>query len=231
MSVLEGTQSVSTLAPPTPSRSTTVTSAPELRGDQRGLVAGGSAADDHDAGHGGSSALSLHHPGRCAVGTPVARGAPVGLAAMGLYAAYGSNMDPAQMRGAAPHSPHTGTGWIRGLAADLRRRGVRLGGRARHPRPGRRRRRASSWPLRPHRGRRSTRSTPGRAPTRPLPAGAPARAHPRRRRRRRVYALDAFEGGLPSARHLGGDRRRSGGRRAPDDYVAELRSRECRTAF
>ena len=33
---------------------------------------------------------------------------------MGLYAAYGSNMDPAQMLRRCPSSPHTGTGWIRG---------------------------------------------------------------------------------------------------------------------
>src|SRR5881227_1566024 len=36
------------------------------------------------------------------------------LGAMGLYAAYGSNMDPAQMLRRCPSSPHTGTGWIRG---------------------------------------------------------------------------------------------------------------------
>src|SRR3712207_7152836 len=33
---------------------------------------------------------------------------------MGLYAAYGSNMDPAQMLRRCPSSPHTGTGWVRG---------------------------------------------------------------------------------------------------------------------
>ncbi len=33
---------------------------------------------------------------------------------MTFYAAYGSNMDPAQMRERAPHSPHRGTGWIEG---------------------------------------------------------------------------------------------------------------------
>ena len=33
---------------------------------------------------------------------------------MGLYAAYGSNMDPAQMLRRCPSSPHIGTGWIRG---------------------------------------------------------------------------------------------------------------------
>jgi hypothetical protein len=33
---------------------------------------------------------------------------------MALYAAYGSNMDPAQMRLRAPHSPVYGTGWLEG---------------------------------------------------------------------------------------------------------------------
>src|SRR3712207_5322959 len=36
------------------------------------------------------------------------------LAGMAVYAAYGSNMDPAQMQRRCPSSPHTGTGWIRG---------------------------------------------------------------------------------------------------------------------
>ena len=31
---------------------------------------------------------------------------------MTLYAAYGSNMDPAQMLERAPHSPHRGIGWL-----------------------------------------------------------------------------------------------------------------------
>ena len=33
---------------------------------------------------------------------------------MGLYAAYGSNMDPAQMLQRCPSSRFAGTGWIRG---------------------------------------------------------------------------------------------------------------------
>lgn len=33
---------------------------------------------------------------------------------MPLYAAYGSNMDPEQMLQRAPHSPMTGTGWLHG---------------------------------------------------------------------------------------------------------------------
>jgi gamma-glutamylcyclotransferase (GGCT)/AIG2-like uncharacterized protein YtfP len=31
-----------------------------------------------------------------------------------LYAAYGSNMDPAQMLSRCPHSPQRGTGWLEG---------------------------------------------------------------------------------------------------------------------
>ena len=33
---------------------------------------------------------------------------------MALYAAYGSNMDPAQMAERCPHSPQAGTGWLDG---------------------------------------------------------------------------------------------------------------------
>jgi hypothetical protein len=33
---------------------------------------------------------------------------------MTLYAAYAGNLDPAQMKERAPHSPVTGTGWVRG---------------------------------------------------------------------------------------------------------------------
>ncbi|MGH3432650.1 MAG: gamma-glutamylcyclotransferase family protein, partial [Thermocrispum sp.] len=33
---------------------------------------------------------------------------------MPLYAAYGSNMEPAQMMERAPHSPTAGSGWLEG---------------------------------------------------------------------------------------------------------------------
>ena len=46
MRVLLGTQSVSTAAPPRPSRSTTVTCGAELGGDEGRLVAAGAAAED-----------------------------------------------------------------------------------------------------------------------------------------------------------------------------------------
>ena len=44
-----------------------------------------------------------------------------------------------------------------------------------------------------------------------------------------LYVLDGYEGGVPSARYLGvmADAAEKAG--APDDYVAELRSRPCRS--
>jgi hypothetical protein len=44
-----------------------------------------------------------------------------------------------------------------------------------------------------------------------------------------LYVLDGYEGGLPSARYLGilADAAEQAG--APDDYVADLRTRPCRS--
>ena len=44
-----------------------------------------------------------------------------------------------------------------------------------------------------------------------------------------LYVLDGYEGGLPSARYLGiiADAAEAAG--APDDYVADLRARSCRS--
>ena len=231
----DGTQSVSTHAPPMPSRSTTVTSRAELRGDQRRLVAGRAAADDHDAGH----ADRLPGRERCCrrPSSPVRaprRHARVAacrtarvtlLRAMGLYAAYGSNMDPAQMRRRCPHSPLAGTGWLRGWRLTFG--GEELGWEGAlatwSARTARRLRRAlrraaadeqalDSWEGADH-GlyQRST-----CACTRWTGTCWPGST-----------SLDAFEGGLPSARYLGviADAAEAAG--APDDYVAELRSREC----
>ena len=152
---------------------------------------------------------------------------------MGLYAAYGSNMDPAQMLRRCPSSPHTGTGWIRGWRLTFGAEEYGWEGalatlvpddRALHPASSSR----STTSPRPTSGR----STPGRAPTGPLPAGAPARAHPRPATTvAYVYVLDAFEGGLPSARHLGGIADAAEAAGAPTDYVTALRSRECRSTF
>lgn len=44
-----------------------------------------------------------------------------------------------------------------------------------------------------------------------------------------LYVLDAYEGGLPSATYLGMVSEAALAAGAPDDYVAELRRRECRS--
>jgi hypothetical protein len=44
-----------------------------------------------------------------------------------------------------------------------------------------------------------------------------------------VYVLDAFEGGLPSARYLGVLAEAAEKAGAPHDYVTDLRMRPCRT--
>ena len=44
-----------------------------------------------------------------------------------------------------------------------------------------------------------------------------------------TYVLDAYEGGLPSALHLGLLADAAEAAAAPDDYVAALRRRPCRS--
>jgi hypothetical protein len=151
---------------------------------------------------------------------------------MGLYAAYGSNMDPGQMRRRCPASPHTGTGWIPGWR-------LTFGGEQ------------YGWE-----GALATlvptaEDAPGvfvalydltEADERALDVWEGADHGLYRKLHLRVqtlfgdavayvYALDAFEGGLPSARHLGAIADGAEAAGAPAGYVAELRARECRTAF
>src|SRR6516225_3671262 len=56
--------------------------------------------------------LSLHNDSGAAPRAD--RLAVMGLSEGGLYAAYGSNMDPEQMLERCPHSPAAGTGWLSG---------------------------------------------------------------------------------------------------------------------
>ena len=146
---------------------------------------------------------------------------------MALYAAYGSNMDPQQMAARAPHSPLTGTGWLAGWRLTFG--GEDLG-----------------W--------EGALATVVEDPAHQVfvvlydLVGADERALDvwegalglYRKIRVRVhsldgdrsawlYVLDAYEGGLPSARYLGimADAAEAAG--APDDYVADLRSRPCRS--
>ena len=147
---------------------------------------------------------------------------------MALYAAYGSNLDPSQMAGRAPHSPPAETGWLAGwrltfggedhgwegaLATVVEEAGstvfVRL-----YDVPEMDERALDEWE-----GAAEGLYTKIRVRVQTLEGEAGAW----------LYVLDAYEGGLPSARYLGilADAAEAAG--APSDYVADLRSRPCRS--
>jgi len=149
---------------------------------------------------------------------------------MGLYAAYGSNMDPAQMLQRCPSSPFSGTGWIPGWRLTFGAEEFGWEGAL-----------ATLVP--------AEQASPGvfvalydltDADERSLDAWEGVDIGLYRKVRLRVhtlagdvvayaYALDAFEGGLPSARYLGAlaDAAETAG--APDDYLLDLRRRNCRS--
>ena len=145
---------------------------------------------------------------------------------MALYAAYGSNMNPAQMVERCPHSPLHGTGWLEGwrltfggedigwegaLATVVEEDGQRVfvvlydlstsDEEALDQWDG-----ASLGYYRKAKVRVET-----------LDGDALAW----------LYVLNGYEGGLPAARYLGimADAAEAAG--APDDYVASLRDRPC----
>jgi AIG2-like family len=146
---------------------------------------------------------------------------------MALYAAYGSNLDPRHMADQAPHSPPAGTGWLVGWRLAFGGDDVDAGG-------------ALMTVV------EETASqvfvmlydvTP--ADERELDMWEGAEAGLYRKVRVRVhtldgestawlYVLDAYEGGLPSARYLGLMAECAEAAGAPDDYVADLRRRPCR---
>jgi len=145
---------------------------------------------------------------------------------MALYAAYGSNCDPAQMLERCPHSPAAGTGWLVGWRLTFG--GEDLG-----------------W--------EGALATIVESPddqvfvalydvteydVAQLDAweGADTGVYTKISVRVHtlegdplawVYVLDGYEGGLPSARYLGilADAAEKAG--APDDYVNDLRTRPC----
>ncbi len=146
---------------------------------------------------------------------------------MPLYAAYGSNMDPEQMKQRAPHSPMAGVGWLMGWR-------LTFGGED------------IGWE-----GALSTVvEDPGSQvfvvlydvpdfETAQLDRweGGELGLHKKLRLRFHalegevlafLYVLDAYEGGLPSARYLGviADAAEQAG--APDDYIQALRNHPCR---
>jgi gamma-glutamylcyclotransferase (GGCT)/AIG2-like uncharacterized protein YtfP len=143
-----------------------------------------------------------------------------------MYAAYGSNMDPAQMAQRAPHSPQRGTGWLQGWRLTFG--GEQIG-----------------WE-----GALATVVEAEReqvfvvlyevadADEETLDNWVGVSLDYYRKSKVRVetldgdvlawlYVLNDYEGGLPSARYLGilADAAETAG--APADYVASLRVRPC----
>lgn len=147
---------------------------------------------------------------------------------MPLYAAYASNLDPSQMAQRTPTSPARGTGWLQGwrltfAGEDLGWEGalatvvedpdaqvfVMLYDITEWDET-----RLDEWE-----GTQLGTYTKIRVRVDTLEGNQLAW----------LYVLEAYEGGLPSARYLGiiADAAEAAG--APDDYVAELRSRPCRS--
>jgi gamma-glutamylcyclotransferase (GGCT)/AIG2-like uncharacterized protein YtfP len=147
---------------------------------------------------------------------------------MALYAAYGSNLDPAQMLGRCPHSPAAGTGWLEGWRLTFGAEDLGWEGSL-----------ATVVEAPGHRvfvGLYDLTENDARA----LDAWEGADNGLYRKLRVRVhtldgerltwvYTLDGYEGGLPGASYLGVLAAAAEAAGAPDDYVQELRTRPCRS--
>ncbi len=146
----------------------------------------------------------------------------------GLYAAYGSNMDPERMLSRCPHSPAAGTGWLDGWRLTFG--GEELGWDGALPMivPD-----AASqvfvalYDVSPH--DQAVLDTW---------EGADTGLYEKIKLRIStldgdelawVYALEGYEGGLPSALALGVIAEAAHAAGAPGEYVAELLARPCRS--
>lgn len=148
---------------------------------------------------------------------------------MTLYAAYGSNLDPARMMERCPHSPLRGTGWLTGWR-------LTFGGEE-HGWDG-----ALSTLVEDSDGHVFVALydiTDGDAAQLDAWEGVDLGLY--RTVRTRVdtldgqqvawaYVLDAYEGGLPSASYLSVLSEAALAAGAPDDYVHWLRTRPCRSS-
>ncbi|HLK01149.1 MAG TPA: gamma-glutamylcyclotransferase [Streptosporangiaceae bacterium] len=145
---------------------------------------------------------------------------------MALYAAYGSNMDPAQMLERCPHSPQRGSGWLEGWRLTFGGEDIGWDG--------------AMTTVVESPGDRVFVVVYDVSPTdeKALDSWDGVTLGYYRRLKVRVatldgsvlawlYVLNFWEGGLPSARHIGilADAAEKAG--APADYVADLRSRPC----
>ncbi len=146
----------------------------------------------------------------------------------GLYAAYGSNMDPEQMLERCPHSPAAGTGWLTGWRLTF--------GAEEHGWDG-------ALPMIVPDSAGQVFVALYEVSTQDLALldsweGADTGLYSRIKLRVSTleadvlaagYILDGYEGGLPSARMIGliADAAEAAG--APTEYVDELRARPCRS--
>ena len=145
---------------------------------------------------------------------------------MAIYAAYGSNCDPKQMHERCPHSPALTSGWLEGYRLTFG--GEDLGWEG-----------AIATVVESPGDRVFVMLydiTDDDVAALDTWEGADTGLYRKIRVRTAtlegeklawLYVLDAYEGGLPSARYLGvlADAAEAAG--APDDYVAELRRRPC----
>lgn len=150
----------------------------------------------------------------------------VPLASVAMYAAYGSNMNPAQMAERCPHSPQRATGWLEGWrltfgGEDLNWEGA-LGTVVEDDDS---RVFVVLYDL-------------SEADEAALDSWDGATLGYYRKSKVRVttldgevlawlYVINGYEGGLPSARYLGIMAEAAESAGAPADYVAELRTRPC----
>lgn len=150
---------------------------------------------------------------------------------MPIYAAYGSNMHPEQMLERCPHSPMAGTGWLPGWRLTFSGDDIGWEGALAtvvedqddpdakvfvvlYDVPAEDEQRLDRWEgseLGLHRKIRLRVDTAD---------GGPVLAW--------LYVLDAYEGGLPSARYLGVIAEAAEIAGAPADYVRNLRTRNSR---
>lgn len=149
---------------------------------------------------------------------------------MALYAAYGSNMDPAQMLKRCPHSPASGTGWLPGWRLTFG--GEDLGWEGALATlveaPGEH----VFVALYDVTAQDATHLDSWEGADTGLYRKIKVRVHTLDRDVLAwAYVLDAFEGGLPSARYLGVLSEAAERAGAPDDYVTGLRVRPCRKAW
>ncbi len=145
---------------------------------------------------------------------------------MALYAAYGSNMDPAQMAERCPHSPRRGSGWLEGWRLAFGGEDIGWEG--------------AMATVVEEAGQRVfvVLYELSAADEASLDQWDGVSLGYYRKTKVRVatpdgevlawlYVLNAYEGGLPAARHVGimADAAQVAG--APDDYVTSLRQHPC----